>query len=387
MPATGIQFQFELSKQVGEPVEVAHGVWWIRLPIDSSLDFVNVYALQDGNRLTLVDVGVNSASSIAALDAALASPALAQLPLKRVIVTHFHPDHIGAAGVLAQRGVELWMSRTCWLSCKLLLQTAASAPKTPEVEFMRRAGLLGIELEAYKRQPPHRYQKQVAALPEDFVPLSDGQQLTIGDRSWKVLVGNGHAAEHLTLWSEGLAIVGDQILPSISSNLTVQFTEPQADLVSEWLISCQKLAAVANNQILGLPGHQRPFTGLQNRLALIQSNMQLAMERLLRILTRPSTAMECMEQFHNRNLSADQRKRMLPEIVGFLNHLYRKGEVQKSLTPEGLHVYTRKRSTLAEEVCFSQSGVRTDSSTPTGPPKSHYEVSRHEDRRDRDTHA
>ncbi len=347
-PATGIQFQFELSKQVGEPVEVAHGVWWIRLPIDSSLDFVNVYALRDGNRLTLVDVGVNSASSIAALDAALASPTLAQLPLKRVIVTHFHPDHIGAAGILAQRGIELWMSRTCWLSCKLLLQTAASAPKTPEVEFMRRAGLSGIELEAYKRQPPHRYQKQVAALPDDFVPLSDGQHLTIGDRSWKILVGNGHAAEHLTLWSDGLAIVGDQILPSISSNLTIPFTEPEGDLVAEWLLSCQKLLTVADNQILGLPGHQRPFTGLQNRLVQIQSNMEGAMERLSKILVRPSSALECMEQFHNRSLTFDQRKQMLPEIVGFLNHLYRKGDVERKQSPQGSFVYTRKRNTLVE---------------------------------------
>lgn len=347
-PATGIQFQFDLSKQVGEPVEVAHGVWWIRLPIDSSLDFVNVYALRDGNRLALVDVGVNDASSIAALDAALTSPPLAQLPLKRVIVTHFHPDHIGAAGVLAQRGVELWMSRTCWLSCKLLLQTAASAPKAPEVDFMRRAGLLGIELEAYKRQPPHRYQKQVAALPEDYVPLSDGQHLTIGDRSWKVLVGNGHAAEHLTLWSKGLAIVGDQILPSISSNLTIPFTEPEGDLVAEWLLSCQKLLTVADNQILGLPGHQRPFTGLQNRLVQIQSNMEGAIERLSKILVRPSSALECMEQFHNRSLTFVQRKQMLPEIVGFLNHLYRKGDVERKLSPHGSFVYTRKRNTLVE---------------------------------------
>ncbi len=347
-PATGIQFQFELSKQVGAPVEVAHGVWWIRLPIDSSLDFVNVYALRDGNRLTLVDVGVNSESSIKVLDAALAAPPLAQLPLKRVIVTHFHPDHIGAAGVLAQRGIELWMSRTCWLSCKLLLQTAASAPKTPEVEFMRRAGLSGIELEAYKRQPPHRYQKQVATLPEDFVPLSDGQQLTIGDRNWKVVVGNGHAAEHLTLWCDDLAIVGDQVLPSISSNLTIPFTEPEGDLVAEWLLSCQKLLTVANNQILGLPGHQRPFTGLENRLVQIQSNMEGAMERLSKILVRPSSALECMEQFHNRSLTFDQRKQMLPEIVGFLNHLYRKGEVERRLSPQGTFVYTRKRNTLME---------------------------------------
>lgn len=340
----GIQFQFELTPAHGVPVEIADGIWWIRLPISSTLEYVNVYALRDGGGLTLVDTGVNGAVSQAALESALHTSPLSSLPLRRVIVTHFHPDHIGLAGVLARRGAELWMSRTCWLTTKMLMQTSSESPKPIDVEFMRLAGLSGIELEAFKRRPANRFLSQVAELPETYVPLFDNATVNIGFRTWTIRTGSGHAAEHITMWSDGLAILGDQILPSISSNLTVPFTEPDADLVSEWIGSCVKLQQFATDTILGLPGHQRPYTGVKYRLEQIQANMESAMERLAKILVRPSTALECLEQFHNRVLPFDLRRQMLPEMIGFLNHLTRRGEVERKLSLTGAYIYTRRRS-------------------------------------------
>ncbi len=341
---SGIQFQFDDSVGFGQPVEVAEGIWWVKLPIDSSLEFVNVYCLRDGNGLTLIDTGVNGIASQVALESALTSPTLSSLPLKRIIVTHFHPDHIGLAGALAKKyAASVWMSRTCWLSCKLLLETASDLPKKIEIDFMRLAGLSGIELEAYKRQPANRYSQMVSELPEQFMPIIDGQEVAIGNRSWRVMVGHGHAAEHLTLWSESIAIVGDQILPSISANLTVPFTEPEIDLIAEWKASCEKLAIVANNDQLCLPGHQRPYKGILNRLEQIQSNIELALQRLTKLLTRPSSALDCLEQFHNRQLSPEQRKLLLPELVGFLNHLRNRGEADRKINEHGIAIFHRVR--------------------------------------------
>lgn len=344
---TGIQFLYEPSNSIGQPIEVADGLWWIRLPISSTLEYVNAYVLRDGSGLTLIDTGVRSEASRTALNQALATSPLSNLPLRRVLLTHFHPDHIGLAGELALQGAQLWMSRTCWLTCKLLIQNASVCPQPSEVEFMRLAGLSGVELEAFKRRPANRYASQVAPLPDSFVPISEGLEIRVGERTWRVRTGNGHAAEHVSLWSDSIAIVGDQVLPSISSNLSVHHTEPDADLVSEWLYSCDQLAAAADDSMLGLSGHGRPFKGLLYRIRQIRTNVELAMHRLSQILARPSTAVECLEQFHNRTLPPDLRRQMLPEMVGFLNHLMHRGEADRQMGSQGAHIYSKNHGIAA----------------------------------------
>ncbi len=86
----------------------------------SHLQAVNVYLLEDGEELTLVDTGVKSAECREALKAALSHPDIESYQLTKVIVTHFHPDHIGLAGELARDGAQLWTSRTTWLNSQVL---------------------------------------------------------------------------------------------------------------------------------------------------------------------------------------------------------------------------------------------------------------------------
>ena len=76
-------------------------------------------------------------------------------------------------------------------------------------------------------------------------------------------VGNGHAPEHATLWCENepLVIAGDQVISSISPNLGVYATEPEADPVQDWLKSCETflpLQMINNLFYLGISYH---FTG------------------------------------------------------------------------------------------------------------------------------
>lgn len=348
VPDSGIVFPFKPSDQFGVPVEIAEGVWWIRLPVDAPLDSVNVYALANGQRLTLVDTGANTPATISALEAALGSDVLKDLPLDRVIVTHFHPDHIGLAGYLANKyDAELWMTRSCWFSCQLLLKTSSGMPNADAVKFMQKAGLTGIQLEAYRRQPVGKYGDVVTPLTDEFHPLLDLDTIRIGSRDWQVVVGNGHATEHATLWCEDLAIVGDQILPGISASLTVPFTEPESDLVSEWLQSCEKLIGHANNRLLVLPGHQQPYVGGLNRLRQIQNNVQGGLQRIQRLLATPKTPFQFVDEFHNRSLTMDERKRLLPEMVGFLNHLVIRGSLERTAGPDGTMLYGPRKSVPA----------------------------------------
>ena len=73
--------------------------------------------------------------------------------------------------------------------------------------------------------------------------LSDGDVLQIGVRTWRVVTGSGHSPDHVCLWNEAdkLFISGDQVLPRISSNVSVFPTEPDGDPLSDWIWSLQKL--------------------------------------------------------------------------------------------------------------------------------------------------
>ena len=107
-----IRYPHEAAPDPGTALEVAPGILWIRLPLPMALDHVNIYALDDGDGWTLIDTGIGSRKSREIFTRLLDGP-LAGKPVRRVLVTHHHPDHIGLAGwFMAEHGAELWITRT-----------------------------------------------------------------------------------------------------------------------------------------------------------------------------------------------------------------------------------------------------------------------------------
>src|SRR3569833_475455 len=104
----------------------------------------------------------------------------------------------------------------------------------------------------------------VCALPDSYHRLSDGASVDIGGRSWRVVVGTGHSPEHACLYCPELKLLisGDQILPRISSNVSVFPTEPEANPLSEWLTSLARLKREIPDDVLVLPAHNECFRGL-----------------------------------------------------------------------------------------------------------------------------
>jgi glyoxylase-like metal-dependent hydrolase (beta-lactamase superfamily II) len=313
----------------GAATEVAEGVLWLRIPLPMALDHVNVFALDDGDGWTLVDTGLASRKGRALWQAALDGP-LAGKPVRRVIVTHHHPDHVGLAGWFQDRGAELVTTRTAWMFARMLTLDEQPQTTAQSLAFQRRAGVAPAVLAQLATVRPFNFADVVAPLPVGFTRIRDGDRLRAGGRDWLVRTGDGHAPEHATLWSldDALVLGGDQILPGISPNIGVYPTEPAADPLAEWLDSCARFAALAEERHLVLPGHKLPFTGLPLRLAQMTEGHVLALDRLRAHLARPRRAVECFSTLVRRDIDADNAGLALAETVAHLNHLAARGAIR-----------------------------------------------------------
>lgn len=335
-----IHHPFPEAPAPGEAIEVAPGILWLRLPLPMVLDHVNIFALEDGPGWAIVDTGFKSRRGVALWEEILKTP-LRGRPVTKVILTHHHPDHIGMAGWLQDRGAELFATRTAWLYARMLTLDVQDRPTPQAITFWNRGGLSPERIAARAAERPYNFADVVHPIPEGFTRMSEGSQLHLAGRNWTVRLGSGHAPDHATLWTEGLVLGGDQLLPGISANIGVYPTEPEADPLSEWLESCAKFQGFARETDLILPGHKLPFTGLPFRLTQMIGNHVEALERLLDHLATPRTAVECFPLLYKRTIGPEVEGLALVEAVAHLNCLLHRGQVSRSVAKSGAYQWER----------------------------------------------
>ncbi|MBK0326455.1 MBL fold metallo-hydrolase [Rhodobacteraceae bacterium F11138] len=336
-----LRYPWETPPERGQAIEVAPGVLWMRLPLPMKLDHVNVYALDDGDGWTLIDTGFDTGMTRTIWGELLAGP-LAGKPVKRVVVTHHHPDHVGLAGWFqTEHGARLTTTRTAWLFARMLWLDDQDRPPPETVEFWRSAGMDPDILARRQDEKPFNYADIVAPMPLGFTRIAQGDSITMGGRTWDVHIGNGHAPEHATFWSrdDNLVISGDQILSSISPNIGVYATEPEADPLAGWLEACERFVPLAREDHLVLGGHKLPFTGLPFRLQQLIENHHGGLRRLLEFLQRPHAAADCFAPLFKRRIGDGEYGLALVEAVAHVNHLYHDGRVTRSRRADGAWMY------------------------------------------------
>jgi glyoxylase-like metal-dependent hydrolase (beta-lactamase superfamily II) len=333
-------YPFEEGPKIGEGVEVAPGVKWIRMPLGGSLAFINVWAIADGEGWAIVDTGLNSDASRDAWRKAFAG-VLEGKRVTRVLITHMHPDHIGMAGWITRKfQCRLWISRLEFLMCRSLAADTGREAPPDALEFYKAAGWDQDALETY-RSRFGGFGRALTALPDSFQRMREGDEIEIGGHLWKVVVGSGHTPEHVCLWSPGLKLMisGDQVLPKITSNVSVFPTEPSADPLDDWLTSLARIKTVVPDDVLVLPAHNEPFHGLHARIDALIGGHERRLAYLHAEIAEPKRAVDVFHVLFRRKIDGGNIGMATGESIAHLNCLMARGLARRTTDDKGVDWY------------------------------------------------
>ena len=340
--AHNLIYPFEVIPEPGKMLKIEDGVYWVRMRLPFVLDHINLWVLSDGDGWTIVDTGVASAE-IKENWRQCFSQDMDAKKVKKVIVTHLHPDHIGLAGWINKKfSAPLFMSRTDYLMCRVLVSdTGKEAPKEGK-KLYRSAGFSEGELDIYSEKFGG-FGSAISKLPESYNRLKDRDIITIGKYDWEIVVGSGHCPEHLCLYNKELKIFisGDQVLPRITSNVSVFPTEPLSNPLEDWIDSCKYIKTRVPNDVLVLPSHNEPFRGLHERLDHLINGHEKNLDRLLELCNEPKKAVEVFSVLFKRKITSDLLLMATGESIAHLNCLVSRGLVNSEKDEKGIISYTK----------------------------------------------
>lgn len=335
-------YPFE-TPQPGGALEVAPGVTWLRMPLPITLNHINLWAVQDDGGWAVFDTGMCNETGTGAWRRWWREAAGGGT-IKRVFVTHMHPDHIGLSGWITRKfNCQLWITRLEYLTCRVLVSDTGREAPADGVRFYQRAGWSDTALETYRTRFGN-FGKYIHPLPDSYRRIRDGERLRIGAHEWEVVVGSGHSPEHACFYCADLKLLisGDQVLPRISSNVSVYPTEPDADPMRDWLDSLAKFRRRIPDDVLVLPAHNDAFRGLHARLDYLAEAQERSLQRLLRSLATPRRVVDVFPTLFGRAIvEADTELLGMAtgEALACLNHLVYRHEVQRHIDDQGVAWY------------------------------------------------
>lgn len=340
MPGNTIQYEFDIHPEIGEAVDILPGLKWLRLPLPYLLGHINVWLLQDEDGYAIVDTGLFTSATRDVWERVF-SRILEDAAITRVLVTHLHPDHVGCAGWLCDRfGVELSMSREEYLLCRILVSdTGLPAPEEGQ-RFYRAAG--------FSEEHMHRYielfgsfGEVVNPLPQSYHRLYEGLTVKLGQNQWQIITGRGHSPEHACLFCPELNVLisGDQILPTISSNVSVFPTEPGANPLAGWFESLRRLKEILPDDVLVLPAHGKPFRGVKARLDALIEEHESGLQKLISRCSEPRRAVDVFAALFKSKITDSNLIMATGEAIAHLNYLLYKGVLAVDEGDDGVRWY------------------------------------------------
>ncbi len=335
-----LEYPYDDHPAMGTTVEVVPGVRWLSMPMPGSLGHINLYLLEDKQGWWVIDTGLSN-EEVATLWHEIFATELGRKPVIGVICTHMHPDHIGQAAMITDHfRCPLYMTRAEYYQARAFSGSGGSHHSSwLGQDFYSQAGMPPDYLTELAKMWEQRSSKGMSmpTMPSGYERLEDGQTLTIGEHDWHIMVGSGHSPEHACLYSAALKIMisGDQILPIITSNVSVHPSEPNANPLKDWLDSHDRFLSTPNDTLV-LPAHNLPFYGVRERLRGLISHHDDRMLAIEEVCVQPQIAKDLLPVLFARKLDSGQMMMALGEAIAHLHLLMHRNHIERTLHEDGI---------------------------------------------------
>ena len=338
---TPLVFPYAQPPGPGELVTIADGICWFRLPLPYRLDHVNIYLIRNDDGWTVLDTGLGTDACRTTWESILSGP-LAGQHLTSMVVTHFHPDHVGLAGWLTKRfDLPLSMPRPEYLYSLALQYAPGDLGADMHRPFYRRHGLSPEVTEAVLGRG-HEYLRQTTGVPTTYHRIQHGDTLHVGARAFRVITGGGHALEQAMLHraEDKLFFAADQVIARISPNVSVHAMEPDLDALGIYLRSLSGLRDSIGDDVLVLPGHGLPFYGLHARIAdLLEHHTQRCGAIAQACRQQPLSVAELVPHVFHRVLDEHQTGFAFGEVLAHVNHMLVQQQLVLQTGADGIDRY------------------------------------------------
>ncbi len=295
------------------------------------LRHVNVYLLRDGDGFTLIDTGLQTDESRQALQTKLDALRVPVDRVRRILITHIHPDHFGLAAELRERsGAELVIHR---------LEVALMEPRYARAEdlvhdvaaWLSRNGVPQTEAEFLKSASMAA--REFVSVVEPDTLLEGSERLSIAGGELIAIWTPGHSPGHCCFYwpQRRLLFSGDHLLPKISPNIGLH-PQSGADPLADYLASLARIGRLEVSQVL--PAHGDPFADHHGRIAAIVDHHKERKDAVVRLASeREQTGWELAGRlFHGimeRNVF--QQRLALQETLAHCQSLAEEGRISKQV--------------------------------------------------------
>ena len=308
--------------------EVAADIYQVRLPLPFALNHVNCYLLRDGDGWTIVDTGLNRPEIHAGWQAAFAALGIIPTQVRRIVVTHMHPDHIGLAGRLQQEtGAAVFMSPREWE-----VATIAWVENRERGEhlagYLRHAGA-PADVGAIVEGQQQKLRQQTLPTPVDVQMLRAGDEITMAGRRFEVIHAPGHADGQIIFYApaDRLMLCGDQVLLRITPNIGF-WPSTQADPLGRYLASLAALRDLAVD--VAFPGHHGVITDWHGRIGELLHHHDERLEAMVRAAAGGATALETSTVVFNFDrFSPHEIRFAVAETLAHLEYLVDAGRLER----------------------------------------------------------
>ncbi|GAB6933696.1 MBL fold metallo-hydrolase [Calditerricola satsumensis] len=307
--------------------KLAEGLWLVRLPLPFPLRWVNSYVWEGRDGLTVVDPGLHDDPTKTAWREAFRTLGRDVRDVRRIVLTHYHPDHYGMAG---------WMQQASGAPVYLTVEGRDVARRFWDPAYKQGAALAdffrthGMTETWAAQMAPHLDQLREWVEPHPVVtPMAEGNAIPLGDRNFRVLVTPGHADGHVCLYDpeDGMLVAGDLVLPRITPNVSL-WPGCDPNPLQSFLASLERVARLHVREVL--PGHGEPFADLGGRVAALRAHHDKRLEAMERhIGPDGTTAFDVCVKVFGEALSVHDMRFAMAETLAHLVYLEEQGRLRR----------------------------------------------------------